>query len=192
MTIKEKAWCKIPLDKLVSASWNYKEDDEKKAKKLKENLKRNGQIENIIVRKLETGFFEVVNGNHRLSVFEEAGIFSPVCFNLGEITDSKAKRIAIETNETRFETNTFKLAELINELVDDGGWLVQELEQTMPFDKSEFDELRELYQPDFDFSQFGEGSNRGVKEEDDTDVIVCPNCGHKFSMREVEDEKGKV
>ena len=61
----------IPTDKLVKADWNYKTEDQEKQEKLKENIKRNGQIENIIIRELETGFFEVVNGNHRLSVLKD-------------------------------------------------------------------------------------------------------------------------
>ena len=61
----------VPIDKLVKADWNYKTEDDKKQEKLKENIKRNGQIENILIRELDTGYYEVVNGNHRLSVLKE-------------------------------------------------------------------------------------------------------------------------
>ena len=50
----------ISIDKLIKADWNYKTEDTAKQEKLKENIKRNGQIENIIIRELDTGFFEVV------------------------------------------------------------------------------------------------------------------------------------
>jgi ParB-like chromosome segregation protein Spo0J len=62
---KENSFVDIPLDLLVPADWNYKTDDEYRQEKLKNNIKRNGQVENIIVRLLSTGFYEIVNGNHR-------------------------------------------------------------------------------------------------------------------------------
>ena len=40
----------IDIDKLVKADWNYKQDDEVKTAKLRANIRRNGQVENIIVR----------------------------------------------------------------------------------------------------------------------------------------------
>ncbi|GAB1371190.1 hypothetical protein MASR1M45_12520 [Candidatus Kapaibacterium sp.] len=56
----------FPREILIKASWNYKEEDEFTTNKLVNNMKKNGQIENIHVRKLQTGYYEVVNGNHRL------------------------------------------------------------------------------------------------------------------------------
>jgi hypothetical protein len=59
----------FPRDILIKADWNYKEEDEFISDKLVNNMKRNGQIENIHVRKLNTGFYEVINGNHRLDAY---------------------------------------------------------------------------------------------------------------------------
>ena len=134
-----KNWIDINIEKLVPADWNYKKDDSKLSEKLKNNIKRNGQIENIIVRELDTGFFEVVNGNHRLSVFKELGLVEAKCYNLGKISLSQAQRIAIETNETRFQTDEFKLDELLKELLT--GNEINELLETIPFDKDYLERL---------------------------------------------------
>ena len=64
----KKGWSDIEISKLIKADWNYKEENTTLTKKLTENIKRNGQIESIMIRELDTGFYEVVNGNHRIDV----------------------------------------------------------------------------------------------------------------------------
>ena len=78
-----KGWLEIDINELVKADWNYKTDDEFKLKKLQENIKRNGQIENIIIRELDTGFFEIVNGNHRYEALLSLKQEKVMCYNLG-------------------------------------------------------------------------------------------------------------
>ena len=61
----KKGFIDIEVKQLVKADWNYKQENEIQTENLINNFKRNGQIENIIIRELDSGFFEVVNGNHR-------------------------------------------------------------------------------------------------------------------------------
>src|SRR3972149_2059713 len=61
----------MPIEILVKADWNYKADDEEKSNKLTNNIKRIGQVENIQVRELDTGYYEVINGNHRLDCLQK-------------------------------------------------------------------------------------------------------------------------
>ena len=136
-----KNYIEIPLNKLVSAEWNYKkiDDDQSLAlmEKLKKNLARNGQVENIIVRKMDKGKFEVVNGNHRLKALGSIGVKSVVCFNLGKITLAHAQRIAVETNETNFEKDPTKMAHMLKSITAE--FSVDDLIETMPMDKSDID-----------------------------------------------------
>ena len=121
----------VDLDRLVEASWNYKTDDEELSVKLAANLKRNGQIENIIVRELKTGAYEVVNGNHRFKAMQKLGATKMVACNMGKISDASAQRIAIETNETRYKSDTLKLSELIAGLSKEFSY--EQLVETMPY-----------------------------------------------------------
>jgi ParB-like chromosome segregation protein Spo0J len=121
----------MPIAILVKAAWNYKEDDEAKAEKLAANIKRNGQVQNIIVRLLPTGFYEVVNGNHRYDIMKKLGRTMLVVYDLGEITLAAAQRLAIETNETDFAVNNLKLAGLLNELTLE--FSKEELAATLPY-----------------------------------------------------------
>lgn len=105
-----KYYQNIPIEKIVKATWNYKYDNSELKEKLKVNIAKNGQIENIIVRTIGDDLFEIVNGNHRYDAFIELGIKEVVCFNVGKISLAQAQQIAIETNETRFESdNTIRL-----------------------------------------------------------------------------------
>lgn len=126
-----KNYVAISVKKLVKAKWNYKEDDAEKLGKLVANIKKNGQIENLIVRELPKGTFEIVNGNHRYDAMLELKQEDAVCYNLGKITLGTAKRIAIETNETRFASNKNLLAERIAELMKE--FTLEDLESTMPY-----------------------------------------------------------
>lgn len=140
----------IPIDKLVKADWNYKTEDPEKQEKLKENIKRNGQIENIIIRELETGFYEVVNGNHRLSVLKALNIEKAHSYNLGKISQAQAIRIAIETNETKFDTDSIALAERVKELTEE--FDLKDLVNTLPYSEIEIDNFSKL--TDFDWEQY--------------------------------------
>ncbi len=132
----------IDIDKCVKAAWNYKNEDEVLTEKLIANLKRNGQIENIIVRLLETGFYEVVNGNHRLECMLRVGAKKIIAYNLGSISQGEAQRIAIETNETKYQTDPIKLASIISDLSK--VYSSEDLLATMPYSQQEIDNYIEM------------------------------------------------
>ncbi len=117
------------------------EDAELQAK-LEENIKRNGQLETVLVRSLGDGLYEVINGNHRLSAFQNAGIQKVMCYVVDGLSVEKAKRLAIELNETRFKADPKKMAELMAGLLLE--YSAEDLGDTMPFSKAQL----ESYIPD--------------------------------------------
>jgi len=104
-------------------------------------------VESIQVRELLEGF-EVVNGNHRLDAMNVLGYESAMCYNHGMISDSEAKRIALETNETRFDTDGTKMSELIAEISKD--FTIEDLTETLPFTSEEIDAHIKLLDYKFD------------------------------------------
>lgn len=149
----------IDIDKTVKADWNYKADDDDLLIKLIENLKRNGQIENIIVRQLDTGFYEVVNGNHRIDAFKKLGQLKIVVYDLGNISLAEAQRIALETNETQFQVDQIKLAQIIKDITTE--YPLEELALSLPFSSEELDNYIKMIE--FDNSKH---SNNNINSED--------------------------
>lgn len=152
----DKRFIELPTAKLSEAPWNYKFDNPELTSKLKANLARNGQIENIIVREVDDGY-EVVNGNHRLMALRELGVETVVCYNLGAASLAAAQRVAIETNETKFATDNVKLAEIVRELETD--FSLVELSETMPFSEEELRDMNRLLE--FDWSDFDKAAEAG-------------------------------
>ena len=155
----------IDINKLVKADWNYKNEDKFKAEKLRSNIKRNGQIENIIVRELDTGYYEVCNGNHRLDALKELNFKEVVCYNLGKISLPQAQRIAVETNETKFANDNDRLSQILNEIMTE--FNTEDLMTTLPFTEKEFETLRQISaELDFDNFDLGEEVKKDPKVED--------------------------
>ncbi len=126
----------LEVSRLVEAPWNYKQDNPEKYEKLKQNIARNGFLENIIVRELENGKFEVVNGNHRLKALKDLGITKVMTYNLGKVPEKVAKNIAIETNETKFGIDRLKFETLISDLLQSFNY--DQLANDLPVDIDEF------------------------------------------------------
>ena len=138
----EIKWQEIELSKLVGAPWNYKKDFEYLEEKLINNIKKNGIIENIIVREIEGDKFEVVNGNHRLKACVKIGLEKIMCCNLGNIKLRVAKRIAIETNETKFPNDKSKLGDILSDLLD--GFGLDDIVATTPWSRDEIEKLAKV------------------------------------------------
>lgn len=149
-------WTMIPLNKLMFAAWNYKTDDEFKEQQLLNNIEKNGQIENLIVREGPKGMLEVVNGNHRLAVMQKLGFTECMVFSLGKVSEAHAKRVAVETNETKFASDHMKLSKTMAELMHSFG--EAELQKTMPFTVPELKSFVEMSK--FDFDKFKDAAGK--------------------------------
>lgn len=132
----------IPLELIVKASWNYKENDEFMSGQLKNNIKRNGQIATCQVRELDTGYYEMVDGNHRHDAFTQLEYEYVFAYDHGKISQAEAMRIAVETNETKFKYNSEKLSALLNDIKLEFPEI--DLLTTLPFTDTDFSNMIDL------------------------------------------------
>lgn len=165
----------IPLVNLVHAEWNYKETDLNLHEKLKNNLVKNGQIENLVVREISSTndfetLYEVVNGNHRLTALMELEFADAYCYNLGEVSDNLAKRIAIELNETRFASDTIKLSELLQDISAEFGR--EDMLSTMPYDEHELEAFISYLDYDINAAKKVIEEEEALAEEEGTEDLI--------------------
>lgn len=163
----------LRTDQLVKADWNYKLNDSAMLDKLVANIQRNGQVENLIVRELDTGAFEIVNGNHRYDALQKLGISEVMVCNIGKVTQAYAQRLAIETNETKFKNDVILLAERVQELLEQ--YEVEDLRTTMPFSDEELKHLTDLDKFDWDDYDNNEGTGEGEDSATFTLTFKVPN-----------------
>lgn len=73
------------------------------------------------MRELDTGYFEIINRNHRYDVIQSLNIPDVMVCNLGKISETRAKRLAIELNETSFSNGNQILASIFKEISKEFG-----------------------------------------------------------------------
>lgn len=158
-----KNYKRILLSKLVYASWNYKGDDDGLMSRLKVNITNNGDIENLVVRPLGKGKYEVVNGNHRLKAYLDLGMKDALCYDIGEVSDAKAKRVAIELNETKFPNDHKKLTAMLKELEEEYGF--DSLKMSAPLDEEALAAALESLNEEEDWEKIdiGDGEKQAPK-----------------------------
>jgi hypothetical protein len=149
----------LSVKDMVKAEWNYKKNSNWMMERLINNFRRNGQLETIVVRKIPKGKYEVVNGNHRLDAFQRLGIAEVHCFLLEKASLEEAKRIAVELNETRFDTDPVILSELIASIEKE---FPEDLLQTLPITEEDLEGLRMMQK--FDWANT-DGHTGGRNEE---------------------------
>lgn len=160
----ETPWKNTAVDKLIHADWNYKVDDDDMTTKLVANIKRNGQVESILVRNMPDGVFEVVNGNHRLVAFQQLGIKEVMCFHLGDIDLKAAQRLAIEVNETGFDASYPALAKLVRDIAGGDDFTddsLADLAETLPFHHDQLNHFVNLADVNWE-QQYGEPEGDGT------------------------------
>lgn len=192
-----KDYIEIPLDLIDKADWNYKEDDAALLKKLVNNFKRNGQVESVIVREMDGGRYEMVNGNHRLDAMRILEFPVVVAYNLGKCSEAAARRVAIETNETKFKSNDMRLSMLINQILGEYG--EDELVETMPYTADELADLRRLqefalenFRSDIELVEQPQGDSGGLPRPKETLLALPSTCEEiKLRLRDEQDEAAK-
>lgn len=127
------------LSDLVKADWNYKEDDEEQKAVLIANMQENGYVQNMVVRPLKNKKFEVVDGNHRLEALQDMGIEEAMVCNIGEVDLEHAQRLSIQLNETRFESNEYRLSQIIKSLAEK--YSVEDLIKSLPYSEGQIDSM---------------------------------------------------
>ena len=80
----------IPVDLLRQPQWNPNQMDGDNLTKLGRSIDRYGLVQNLVVRHMEDGTYEMLAGNQRLQVLSRSGINEVPCVVV-ELGDGEAR-----------------------------------------------------------------------------------------------------
>ena len=109
----------VPLSRLVAAPWNArKRFDEESLHTLANSMRTHGQIEPIVVRRIEgrDGYFQVVAGERRLRAAKLAE-FSSLKAEVRNLTDREARWVSLSENLNREDLNEYEEASALFEMI---------------------------------------------------------------------------
>ena len=109
----------IPVTKIHPNPWNPNVQNETEFEAVLSGLKTYGQVAPLVCRNHPTkdGHFEVVDGEHRLRAIKETQTESCDVYDLGIISDTRAKKLTIMLSEARGSNDAIKLGMVLDDLM---------------------------------------------------------------------------
>lgn len=107
----------LPLVKLREVPWNPNVMDDHMLARLRKRITQFGLIENLVVRAIGRGEYEVLSGNQRLHVLKESGTTLAPCVVV-DIDDAHAHLLAQALNRIQGEDDVGLKAELVRHVLE--------------------------------------------------------------------------
>ena len=106
----------LPLAQLSPSSWNANRMDDVALGRLRESLTRYGIVQNLVVRPIGEGNYEVLSGNQRLQVLRVLGYADAPCV-VADADDSEARLLGQALNHVAGSDNLGLRAEVMREIL---------------------------------------------------------------------------
>jgi ParB family chromosome partitioning protein len=133
----------ISIDKLRPAPWNPNSMTPDMLARLKASLERYGVVENLVVRPLANGAYEVLSGNQRLNVMHQLDYAQAPCVVV-ELDDPRARLLAQALNRIQGEDDLGMKAQLIREVLESVD--LEDITSLLPETEDSLEELTALGQ----------------------------------------------
>ena len=108
----------IPVDLLRQPQWNPNQMDGDNLTKLGRSIDRYGLVQNLVVRHMEDGTYEMLAGNQRLQVLSRSGINEVPCVVV-ELGDGEARLLCQALNRVHGEDDLGLRAELLRRVLEE-------------------------------------------------------------------------
>ena len=131
----------LRVDLLDANPWNPNRMTEGIRGKLRLNLKRDGFVAPLLVRKLGDRY-QIVNGEHRWQIARELGYATVPCVVLEDLDDRRARILTVNLNELGGDPVPSLLAKLLHELEEETP--ISELAAVLPYDDAQIRDTLEL------------------------------------------------
>lgn len=124
------------VDALSPNPWNTNRMGPEEEKKLEASIRRLEMFKPIVVRETEDGELQILGGQHRWEIAMKIGMKEIPVYNLGQISDTKAKEIGLVDNARYGADDSLSLGELLRELNQESP-----IAEFLPFTDMELDNL---------------------------------------------------
>ena len=186
---------KLPINKIITnPNQPRKYFDDEKMEELKESIKNNGLIQPIVVRKLESGKYEIIAGERRFRACRELGLESIEVLKINA-GNSKSYEFSVLENIQRENLNPVEEAESYIMLMEVYGYTQEKLAEKLGKTRSSIsnktrilklpEKVKEMVKKG-DLSYGHARTLLGINDTEEITDLAKKIIDKKYSVREVE------
>jgi len=154
----------LRVDLLDANPWNPNRMTQEIRSKLRLNLKRDGFVAPLLVRK-QGDRYQIVNGEHRWQIAKELAYTTVPCVVLENLDERRARILTVNLNELGGDPVPSLLAKLLHELEEETP--ISELAAVLPYDEAQIRDTLELL-------KLPEGLEQMIEEEAAREEAIAP------------------
>lgn len=158
-------------------------ENEKQYRRVIKSFTTHGQIDPLLVREIEPGVFEIINGMHRFKAAQDLGWTELEVKNLGVVSDARAKALALATEDAKIPLNKILASKLVALILADDPLIQDEL----PYDEADIKAMKELAEFKWDDEDGDDGEEKDAKDKPYS--IVLPDS-HVTDWNQLKTAKG--
>lgn len=170
-TFDPKKLLKVKIDQVTPNPWNPKQKNTKEYENVKKSVEQKGLRAPVVVRELEPGVFEIIDGEQRFTSAKELGYKELYVYNEGTMDEAEAKSLTIWYQQ-QVPFDQVELADLVVEL--------HNLEIELPFTAVEIKDFEEM--SSFDFDQYQKVEDDGSDDTPDVKTVHIVMQADKYEI----------
>jgi hypothetical protein len=136
----------VAPDKLHPNPFNPNHVSAENMLKLERSITELGFVSAVVARTLPDGTMQILGGQHRVEIAAKLGIKEIPVFDLGAISDAKAKKVSLVDNSRYGTDDAIALAKLYEEI----GFSSAQLAEFLPFTEVDFNTIMRSVEIDLD------------------------------------------
>lgn len=136
---------------LAPNPWNTNHCSPDLEARLDNSIRKLGMFKPVVVRELEDGSLQILGGEHRAQSAARVGLTEIPIFNLGRISDKKAKQIGVVDNARYGQDDSLQLAKLLEEI-----GTIEDLSSYTPFSDGDLTDIFSSVHIDLDLLDHAE------------------------------------
>lgn len=163
---------KVDPRTLAFSPWNVNVVSPENMKKLRASIERFGVFRPVVARELDDGTLQIIAGEHTVRTVLDLGWPEMDVYNLGRISEARAKEISVVDNQHYGVEDAFGLGNLLKDFEVDAGSI-------LPFTETELEQLYQSTKIDFDALEIPEDSAFSDERAEEENRADRPTATHQ-------------